>query len=69
METAQTDPYSEEIKEFHFHVYYFQTNPASRASALAIRDEVTKLTKEGFFHAVPLHTFNDVPRGPHTIGR
>lgn len=57
-----------EIKEFHFHVYYFQTNAASRAHALALRDDILRLRAEGYFHAVPLVTYNDVPRGPHPVG-
>lgn len=57
-----------EIKEFHFHVYFYQTNAASRAHALSLRDDILRLTKEGYFHAVPLETYNDVPRGPHPIG-
>lgn len=57
-----------EIKEYHFHVYYYQTNATSRSKALALRDDILRLTREGYFHAVPLATFNDVPRGPHPIG-
>ncbi|RSH85945.1 uncharacterized protein EHS24_004131 [Apiotrichum porosum] len=57
-----------EVKEFHFHVYFFQSNAESRAAALSLRDDILRLTAEGYFHAVPLATYNDVPRGPHPIG-
>jgi len=57
-----------EIKEFHFHIYFFQSNPTQRAAALALRDEVIRLREAGYFHAVPLATYNDAPRGPHPVG-
>lgn len=57
-----------EVKEYHFHVYFFQSNASHRAGALALRDEVLRLTAAGYFHAVPLATYNDVPRGPHPYG-
>ncbi|RIA98352.1 DOPA-like domain-containing protein [Glomus cerebriforme] len=59
---------AEEIKEFHFHVYFFQDNEQNRASALALREKIFELIKKGFFHPVPLDTYNDAPRGPHSIG-
>ncbi|KAI9226117.1 MAG: DOPA-like domain-containing protein [Piptocephalis tieghemiana] len=58
----------QEIKEFHFHIYYFQDNPESRESAMALREKVLDLTADGYFHAVPLATHNDRPRGPHPVG-
>ncbi|KAI8805015.1 DOPA-like domain-containing protein [Cladochytrium replicatum] len=66
--SARADYEEEEIKEFHFHVYWFQNNPRSRAKAIAIRDEVLRLAEEGFWTIVPLVTVNDAPRGPHPVG-
>ncbi|CAB4394845.1 unnamed protein product [Rhizophagus irregularis] len=59
---------AEEIKEYHFHVYFLQDNKQNRASALALREKIFKLIEKGFFHPVPLDTYNDSPRGPHSIG-
>ncbi|GBC02338.1 hypothetical protein RclHR1_04580006 [Rhizophagus clarus] len=59
---------AEEIKEFHFHVYFLQDNEQNCASALALREKILELVKEGFFHPVPLDTVNHSPRGPHSIG-
>lgn len=60
--------YDNEIKEFHFHIYWFQNNPASQASAVRLRDRILELAKQGFFQVVPLKTINTSPRGPHPIG-
>ncbi|CAG8619576.1 2333_t:CDS:2 [Paraglomus brasilianum] len=59
---------AEEIKEFHFHVYFFQDNETNKASALALRQRILDLVEEGFFHPVPLGRWNYAPIGPHTIG-
>lgn len=59
----------EEIKEFHFHVYFFQTNQENCKSAEELRDKIFKLVDQGFFHVVPLWHINVQPIGPHTIGR
>ncbi|CAG8478517.1 5694_t:CDS:2 [Ambispora leptoticha] len=59
---------AEEIKEWHFHVYFFQENEKSKESALALRRKIIELIREGFFHPVPYASFNMVPMGPHPIG-
>ncbi|CAG8573157.1 6522_t:CDS:2 [Diversispora eburnea] len=46
----------EEIKEFHFHVYFFQ-----RDSAVKLREKIIKLTNKGFFHPVPYRITNFTP--------
>ncbi|KAG0319926.1 hypothetical protein BGZ99_004839 [Dissophora globulifera] len=61
--------YDNEIKEFHFHLYWFQNNAASQASAVKLRDRILELAKQGFFQVVPLKNgVNTSPRGPHPIG-
>lgn len=57
-----------EIKEFHFHVYFLQSNAESRAEAMALREDILRLRSEKYFWATPLETYNDVPRGPHVVG-
>lgn len=59
--------YAEEIKEFHFHIYFFQDNPQSNRSAEALFKKIQDLVAAGFFHPVPLR-INYRPVGPHTIG-
>eukprot|EP00026_Physarum_polycephalum_P010852 Phypoly_transcript_11034.p2 GENE.Phypoly_transcript_11034~~Phypoly_transcript_11034.p2 ORF type:complete len:128 (-),score=15.03 Phypoly_transcript_11034:816-1199(-) len=68
------------IKEYHFHVYFFQSNPTSVAKAEALRNKILSLTSANpnaptqpppsnpLFVAVPLHTVNYTPVGPHLIG-
>lgn len=58
----------EEIKEFHFHVYFYQKNDESRKSAMELRDKIIKLIEDGFFHPVPNPRVNTEPRGPHLVG-
>ncbi|CAG8510761.1 18564_t:CDS:2 [Acaulospora morrowiae] len=65
---SSLDEELEEIKEFHFHVYFFQDNQKNRESALALREKIVELTKKGFFHPVPFHNINFSPVGPHSIG-
>ncbi|KAF8924238.1 hypothetical protein BGZ58_002007 [Dissophora ornata] len=61
--------YDNEIKEFHFHLYWFQDNGASQASAVKLRDRILQLADQGFFQVVPLKNgVNTSPRGPHPIG-
>ncbi|KAF9919805.1 hypothetical protein FBU30_010517 [Linnemannia zychae] len=61
--------YDNEIKEFHFHLYWFQNNSASHASAVKLRDRIIELAQQGFFQVVPLKNgINTAPRGPHPIG-
>ncbi|CAG8643555.1 16309_t:CDS:2 [Funneliformis mosseae] len=59
---------AEEIKEYHFHVYFFQYNEKHRASALALREKISELVEKGFFHPVPYKTVNYAPLGPHLVG-
>ena len=72
------------IKEFHFHVYFFQSNPQAVADALRLRDSLVAGVADGSFVAVcdgvtssVLPGFNStslvppvnmVPRGPHPAG-
>ncbi|CAG8470559.1 8854_t:CDS:2 [Diversispora eburnea] len=58
----------EEIKEFHFHVYFFQKNQKQQESALKLREKIIELTEKGFFHPVPFQNVNYTPVGPHSIG-
>ncbi|KAG9126721.1 hypothetical protein FRC07_002264, partial [Ceratobasidium sp. 392] len=36
----------EEIREWHFHIYFLQRNPRQHAAALALRDAVLKLRRD-----------------------
>jgi len=56
-----------EIKEFHFHVYFFQDNTESNKSAEALFNKISNLVAAGFFYTMPLR-INRKPRGPHSIG-
>ncbi|KAF9435524.1 hypothetical protein BGZ76_006107 [Entomortierella beljakovae] len=63
----------EEAKEFHFHVYFFQTNPVAVEAALQLRSQILELVELGFFRVQCSktrtgHEVNTVPRGPHTLG-
>ncbi|CAE6441461.1 unnamed protein product [Rhizoctonia solani] len=58
----------EEIREWHFHIYFLQRNAAQHAAALALRDAVLNLRYNGAFVAVPLHRVNSAPIGPHPVG-
>ncbi|KAI8097630.1 DOPA-like domain-containing protein [Halteromyces radiatus] len=58
----------EEIKEWHFHIYFFQQNEEQKQQALVLRDRVLALVKEGFFKVVPFYRVNLQPIGPHPIG-
>ncbi|CAO3647474.1 unnamed protein product [Cunninghamella blakesleeana] len=65
----QTDnDLNEEIKEWHFHIYFFQNNNHQKEAALALRNRVLSLVQLGFFEVVPLHRVNYGPIGPHTVG-
>ncbi|KAF9262115.1 hypothetical protein L218DRAFT_929691 [Marasmius fiardii PR-910] len=57
-----------EIKEWHFHIYFHQKNAQEHHEALALRDAVLKLRRNGAFVAVPLFRVNIEPIGPHPIG-
>ncbi|QRW26858.1 DOPA 4,5-dioxygenase [Rhizoctonia solani] len=55
----------EEIQEWHFHIYFLQRNAAQHAAALALRDAILRLRRDGAFVAVPLYRVNTAPVGPH----
>ncbi|KAI8848833.1 hypothetical protein BC829DRAFT_393135 [Chytridium lagenaria] len=59
---------ADEIKEFHFHVYWITSDAKAREAALQMRKEILRLNELGFFVAVPLKTVNEGPRGPHPMG-
>ncbi|KAB5595207.1 DOPA 4,5-dioxygenase [Ceratobasidium theobromae] len=59
----------EEIREWHFHIYFFQHNSAQHAAALALRDAVLRLRRDGAFVAVPLFRVNTEPIGPHPAAK
>ncbi|KAH6566348.1 hypothetical protein BASA50_001501 [Batrachochytrium salamandrivorans] len=56
-----------EIKEFHFHVYWFIKDKKTEAIALALRDRILALNASGYFVAKPLESINHYPMGPHPI--
>jgi DOPA 4,5-dioxygenase len=43
-------------------------NEVEHAAALALRDAVLRLHRDGAFVAVPLWQVNEDPRGPHPVG-
>ncbi|KAL6884787.1 DOPA-like domain-containing protein [Trichoderma longibrachiatum] len=55
-------------REWHFHIYFLLQSPAETAAALALRDAVLRLRRDGAFVAVPLHRVNKQPIGPHPAG-
>ncbi|KIJ31812.1 hypothetical protein M422DRAFT_234442 [Sphaerobolus stellatus SS14] len=57
-----------EVKEWHFHIYFLQNNEEQHAEALALRDAVLRLRRDGAFVAVPLWRVNTEPIGPHPAG-
>ncbi|PAV23404.1 dopa -dioxygenase [Pyrrhoderma noxium] len=57
-----------EVKEWHFHIYFLQRNEEQHKAALALRDSVLRLRRDGAFIAVPLHRVNTEPIGPHPAG-
>ncbi|EJD48634.1 hypothetical protein AURDEDRAFT_112811 [Auricularia subglabra TFB-10046 SS5] len=57
-----------EIKEWHFHIYFHQKNAREQQAALALRDAVLRLRRDGAFVAVPLWRVNLEPMGPHPAG-
>lgn len=58
----------EEIKEYHFHIYFHQKNQKEHKEALELRDAVLRLRRAGAFVAVPLWRVNEWPMGPHPVG-
>jgi len=57
-----------EVKEWHFHIYFHQRNPDEHKAALVLRDSVLRLRRDGAFVAVPLYRVNTDPIGPHPAG-
>jgi len=55
-------------REWHFHIYYLLQSPVETAAALALRDAVLRLRRDGAFVAVPLFRVNKYPIGPHPAG-
>ena len=49
-------------------IYFLQRNPVQSAAALALRDAVLRLRRDGAFVAVPLYRVNTDPIGPHPAG-
>jgi len=66
--TDVEDVLDNEIKEWHFHIYFHQHNQREHAAALALRDAVLRLRRDGAFAAVPLWRVNLEPIGPHPAG-
>ncbi|CAK5281036.1 unnamed protein product [Mycena citricolor] len=58
-----------EIKEWHFHIYFHQGNAEEQHYALELRDAVLRLRRDGAFIAVPLFRVNTDPIGPHPAGK
>jgi len=56
-----------EIKEWHFHVYFYQNNKKSMNEAYKLRNNLIKLINENYFKLVPLERVNHHPIGPHII--
>lgn len=72
-----------EIKEWHFHVYWFQNNEDQKKSALRIRDELIEMVRQqkivvvlnGITNEIlpkvnvsNIPLFNEEPIGPHPVG-
>ncbi|KAK1848049.1 DOPA-dioxygenase [Colletotrichum chrysophilum] len=55
-------------REWHFHIYFLLQSPTETARALALRDAVLRLRRDGAFVAVPLFRVNEYPIGPHPAG-
>ena len=72
-----------EIKEYHFHVYWFQKDPESRRQASRLREKIVEEVKNGLLVAVchgvtaemlpglnvsKIPPVNNEPKGPHPCG-
>jgi len=57
-----------EVKEWHFHIYFHQSNVTEQRAAYQLRDAVLRLRRDGAFVAVPLWRVNLAPIGPHPCG-
>lgn len=49
-------------------IYFLQRNKEQHEAALALRDSVLRLRRDGAFIAVPLSRVNTEPIGPHPAG-
>ena len=49
-------------------IYFHQRNQNEHDAALALRDSVLRLRRDGAFVAVPLFRVNVDPIGPHPVG-
>lgn len=62
---------AEEIKEYHFHVYFFQSHASANSGwrdyAEKLYHQIKELSKAGFFQVV-LGKFFTEPIGPHPTG-
>ncbi len=56
-----------EIREYHFHIYWFLDDQTTKEQAMELRNKILELNKTKLV-AVPLETVNHEPRGPHPIG-
>merc|ERR1712223_750692 len=76
LDSSETTWESEgEIKEFHFHTYWFQDSHESYAAALRIQSELIQAVSEGKFVVVlpgineeAIPRINTEPFGPHPCG-
>lgn len=57
-----------QCKEWHFHVYFPQHNERVKGAALALRNRIMALNREGKLKAVCRDPTPFDPRGPHLIG-
>ena len=71
-----------QIKEFHFHIYWFQQNCKAESEALAFKEALIEQVKQQNFIVVcegidekispalksPVPEVNRTPRGPHPCG-
>ncbi|ESK92867.1 dopa -dioxygenase [Moniliophthora roreri MCA 2997] len=57
-----------QLREWHFHIYFYQKNAEEHHAALELRDAVLRLRRDGAFVAVPLFRVNTDPIGPHPVG-
>ncbi|KAJ3232805.1 hypothetical protein HDU78_006847 [Chytriomyces hyalinus] len=56
----------EEIKEFHFHLYWLSTSRRALNDAETLLDLIEKKNADGYFVAKPLRV-NATPVGPHPM--
>jgi DOPA 4,5-dioxygenase len=62
-----TENESEEIKEYHFHVYWFINDTRTEQLALNLRAAILAQNEKQYFTAIPLDRVNSEPVGPHPI--